>query len=117
MAKQSKKKRNPNELAFYKRYQNESRYSKNRKKDLEKHLEKHPNDKQAKEGVRTIFEYRRNSHGKTQIFKDPKDVYRLNKFKHNKPYPEQKKTNKAKTRLTVGKSLREQLEPYVGIFA
>lgn len=113
MAKGSKKKKNPNEAAFFTRYKNEGRYSKNRAGDLEKHVDKHPNDLQAEDRLNgPVFEYRRNVHGKATITKDTKDKYRLQQYIHTAHYPPQKKVTQNQAYEGVGKTMREQLSGY-----
>ena len=117
MAKGSKKKKNPNEAAFFLRYKNEGRYAKNRAAALERHVDKTPTDLQAAERLDAsgVFEYRRNAHGKSVLTKDAKDKYRLQAYIHNKSYPPQKKVTQNQGYQGVGKTMREQLNGYVRI--
>lgn len=118
MAKSSKKKRNPNEAAFFKRYAIEGRNAKNRAAALEKHVDNNPNDTQAEDRLNgPAFEYRRNKVGKPVIEKDTKDKYRLQKYIHNKPYPPQKRVSQNTGYNGVGKTLGELLLPYRGLFS
>jgi hypothetical protein len=85
MAKQSKKRLNPNEKAFYVRYKAEERQKKNKIKKLEKHLRNSPEDKQAQEKLKQFrkegVKYTRNKN-KTGKPNDTvtKKVKRITKF-------------------------------------
>ena len=117
MAKGSKKKKNPNEVAYFKRYTIENRYAKNRASDLEKHVDKFPNDEQATKRLNEsgTFEYRRNTHGKSVVNKDTKDKYRLQMYIHTKHYPPQKKVSFNTAFKGLGKTLKEQLSEIRGL--
>ena len=56
MAKQSKRKRNGNEVACYKRYEAENRHYKNKVRKLTKYVKNTPNDEQARERLIKIVE-------------------------------------------------------------
>lgn len=56
MAKQSKRKRNGNEVACYKRYQAENRHYKNKVRKLTKYVKNNPNDELAEKRLLAIVE-------------------------------------------------------------
>ena len=56
MAKQSKRKRNGNEVACYKRYEAENRHYKNKVRKLTKYVKNNPSDEQAKSSLVKIVE-------------------------------------------------------------
>ena len=56
MAKQSKRKRNGNEVACYKRYKAENRHYKNKVRKLTKYVKDNPNDEQSRERLVKIVE-------------------------------------------------------------
>lgn len=59
MAKGKKTSRSQQEN--YKKYRTENRWEKNKKRKLEKHCTKHPNDKQASSALEKGFSYNRNN--------------------------------------------------------